>query len=300
MPRRCMSSRPGGRFQNTKKARVEYAEPEQKAEPPPSSTSPFGFGSQQQQQGQQQQMYGSAPASSAMPTYTRDRERDQQGSQWEALGMGTVAHMQKVYGTLALGIGIAAGASMFTMATPLSLPLSDTLLLLCACALFPQVHDAQGRARHRPASPPHHHRPLRHDDGIVPDGQAGLDAEAWRAVGGRGHHADGLRDWRHVCAGHERVVRLLQRLRATTSISFSDDTHFYSFCPSFRYPLLHNIYLYGGLSIFTLYIAYDTQKMIDEYEMGEDDHIKHATDLFLDFKIVFTRVMQLLYMSNDD
>ena len=118
MPRRCMSSRPGGRFQNTKKARVEYAEPEQKAEPPPSSTSPFGFGSQQQQQGQQQ-MYGSAPASSAMPTYTRDRERDQQGSQWEALGMGTVAHMQKVYGTLALGIGIAAGASMFTMATPL-------------------------------------------------------------------------------------------------------------------------------------------------------------------------------------
>ena len=83
------------------------------------------------------------------------------------------------------------------------------------------------------------------------------------------------------------------------SISFSD-THFYSFCPSFRYPLLHNIYLYGGLSIFTLYIAYDTQKMIDEYEMGIDDHIKHATDLFLDFKIVFTRVMQLLYMSNDD
>ena len=67
-----------------------------------------------------------------------------------------------------------------------------------------------------------------------------------------------------------------------------------------RYPLLHNVYLYGGLSLFTLYIAYDTQKMIDEYEMGVDDHIKHATDLFLDFKIVFTRVMQLLYMSRDD
>ena len=59
------------------------------------------------------------------------------------------------------------------------------------------------------------------------------------------------------------------------------------------YPLLHNIYLYGGLGLFTLYIAYDTQKMIDEFEMGVDDHIKHATDLFLDFKIVFTRVMQV-------
>ena len=33
--------------------------------------------------------------------------------------------------------------------------------------------------------------------------------------------------------------------------------------------------------------------------MGIDDHIKHATDLFLDFKIVFM-LMQLLYMSNDD
>merc|ERR1719498_1747820 len=66
------------------------------------------------------------------------------------------------------------------------------------------------------------------------------------------------------------------------------------------YPLLHNIYLYGGLGIFTLYIAYDTQNMIDEYEMGIDDHIKHATDLFLDFKIVFTRVMQLLMLSNSD
>ena len=65
------------------------------------------------------------------------------------------------------------------------------------------------------------------------------------------------------------------------------------------YPLLHNVSLYGGLGLFTLYIAYDTQKMIDEYEMGEDDHIKHATDLFIDFKIVFSRVLQLLMMSRD-
>ena len=55
----------------------------------------------------------------------------------------------------------------------------------------------------------------------------------------------------------------------------------------------------AGLALFTLYIAYDTQKMIDEYEMGEDDHIKHATDLFIDFKSVFSRVLQLLMMSRD-
>ena len=51
------------------------------------------------------------------------------------------------------------------------------------------------------------------------------------------------------------------------------------------YPLLHNIYMYGGLALFTAYVAYDTQKMIDEYELGEDDHLKHAVDLFIDFKV---------------
>ena len=65
------------------------------------------------------------------------------------------------------------------------------------------------------------------------------------------------------------------------------------------YPLLHNVMLYGGLALFTLYIAYDTQKMIDEYEMGEDDHLKHAVDLFLDFKMVFSRVLILLMGRSD-
>ena len=50
------------------------------------------------------------------------------------------------------------------------------------------------------------------------------------------------------------------------------------------YPLLHNVYMYGMLGLGTLYVAYDTQGMIAEYEMGQDDHIKHAVDLFLNFK----------------
>ena len=66
------------------------------------------------------------------------------------------------------------------------------------------------------------------------------------------------------------------------------------------YPLLHNVYLYGGLGLFTLYIAYDTQKMIDEYHMGEDDHLKHAVDLFIDFKVIFTRILSILMLRGDD
>ena len=51
------------------------------------------------------------------------------------------------------------------------------------------------------------------------------------------------------------------------------------------YPLLHDVYMYGGLVLFTAYVAYDTQKMLDEYALGEDDHLKHAVDLFIDFKV---------------
>ena len=37
-----------------------------------------------------------------------------------------------------------------------------------------------------------------------------------------------------------------------------------------------------------------------QFYMGDDDHIKHATDLFLDFKIVFSRVLMLLMGRHDD
>ena len=56
-----------------------------------------------------------APASSSFPSYVQPEREQQAGTQWDALSSGTVDHMRKVYGTLATGIGIAAGASLFTM-----------------------------------------------------------------------------------------------------------------------------------------------------------------------------------------
>lgn len=64
-------------------------------------------------------------------------------------------------------------------------------------------------------------------------------------------------------------------------------------------PLLHNIMLYGGLGLFTIYIAYDTQTMVAEYEMGEDDHLRHAINLFINFQAIFTRLLMILGMRND-
>lgn len=101
--RRCYST-PRGRFTNLKpgkKKPVEVLE----AERPPAHE-------------QQQQQMGVTSTSQAFPSYTA-RDDQVQGTQWDHLSAGVVEHMRKVYGTLAVGIGIAAGASMFTMATPL-------------------------------------------------------------------------------------------------------------------------------------------------------------------------------------
>ena len=104
--------------------RVEVLEREREPASRPSTGNPSWLeaaAQEQQQRQEQQSQYGSAPASS-FPQYAASRQRDdeqQQGTQWEAIqnNAGVVAHMQKVYATLAAGIGIAAGTSMFTMAT---------------------------------------------------------------------------------------------------------------------------------------------------------------------------------------
>lgn len=43
----------------------------------------------------------------------------------------------------------------------------------------------------------------------------------------------------------------------------------------YPHPILHNIMLYGGLAIFSAYVAYDTQQILDDYEHGVRDPLKH-------------------------
>lgn len=49
-----------------------------------------------------------------------DEERARGGTQYESVTAGVQAHLQKVYATLCAGIGVAAGASMVSMATGLA------------------------------------------------------------------------------------------------------------------------------------------------------------------------------------
>jgi len=208
-----------------------------------------------------------------------------------------------VYGTLAVGIGIAAGASMVTMATPLLgvppmvpgiaaiVPLmgimytsNQTMSPALRAGLFAAFTGLSGMSL-----APMMWMMLKVSPAIVPQALL-ITTGLFGAMTGLSLMA---KPGSMLRLGVPLGGGMLMLMVCGVAGMFVPVT-------SAWYPLLHNIYLYGGLSLFTLYIAYDTQNMIDEYEMGIDDHIKHATDLFLDFKIVFTKVMQILYLSRDD
>jgi len=56
---------------------------------------------------------------------------------------------------------------------------------------------------------------------------------------------------------------------------------------------LYNINLYLGLGVFSLFIAYDTQNMIEMYKAGNDDHVSPALNLFLNIINIFIRLLQI-------
>lgn len=65
---------------------------------------------------------------------------------------------------------------------------------------------------------------------------------------------------------------------------------------SMFYPtaFAHSILLYGGLLIFSLFISYDTQSMIERARCGNTDHVGDATSLFLNILNIFTRLLSIL------
>ena len=63
--------------------------------------------------------------------------------------------------------------------------------------------------------------------------------------------------------------------------------------------MLHSVSLYGGLGIFSIYIAYDTQQMINDYEEGNRDTVTAALNMFINVKQVFTRFLIIFIGRND-
>lgn len=67
----------------------------------------------------------------------------------------------------------------------------------------------------------------------------------------------------------------------------------------FPHPVFHSIHLYGGLALFTAFVAYDTQQMVEDYKNGIEDPIQHATGLFINIMAIFKRML-FIFMSRDD
>lgn len=59
-------------------------------------------------------------------------------------------------------------------------------------------------------------------------------------------------------------------------------------------PFIHNLWLYGGLVLFSLFVAVDTQIIIERALRGDSDSVHSALDLFLDALNIFVRIMIIL------
>jgi len=56
---------------------------------------------------------------------------------------------------------------------------------------------------------------------------------------------------------------------------------------------LYNVNLYGGLVLFSIFISYDTQRMIEDYRAGDTDHVSPALSMFLNVINIFIRLLRI-------
>lgn len=56
---------------------------------------------------------------------------------------------------------------------------------------------------------------------------------------------------------------------------------------------LHNIDLYGGVALFTIYNAYDTHVMIENFKRGNRDYVGHAAHYSLNAVNIFIRLLEI-------
>jgi len=58
--------------------------------------------------------------------------------------------------------------------------------------------------------------------------------------------------------------------------------------------MVYGLELYGGLMIFSAYILYDTQLIVERASAGDMDHVSHALDLLVDLVAIFVRILIIL------
>lgn len=76
-----------------------------------------------------------------------------------------------------------------------------------------------------------------------------------------------------------------------------------AFFPTARLaPMLHNISLYGGLGLFSLFVLYDTSKVVTNAEQMPDqqfDPVNECLGIYLDTINIFIRIVSILSSNNN-
>jgi FtsH-binding integral membrane protein len=56
----------------------------------------------------------------------------------------------------------------------------------------------------------------------------------------------------------------------------------------------YELQLYLGLLIYCGFVLFDTQLIVEKYQLGDNDYIWHSVDLFIDFINIFRRILIIL------
>ncbi|CAB4044226.1 Bax inhibitor 1, partial [Paramuricea clavata] len=67
-----------------------------------------------------------------------------------------------------------------------------------------------------------------------------------------------------------------------------------------RSYFLYQVHLYLGLVIFSAFILYDTQLIVEKFRRGDKDYVWQCVDLFIDFIAVFRRIMIILAQNKEN
>lgn len=57
---------------------------------------------------------------------------------------------------------------------------------------------------------------------------------------------------------------------------------------------LHTFYVFATLGVFSLFVSYDTQAMVQSAKQGDKDHVTHSLNMFLNLINIFISLLEIL------
>ncbi|CAL1529064.1 unnamed protein product [Lymnaea stagnalis] len=68
----------------------------------------------------------------------------------------------------------------------------------------------------------------------------------------------------------------------------------------FRSEAFFNVYIYGALFLFSAFVLFDTQLIVEKRRKGDQDYIWHSVDLFIDAIQIFRTLLIILAKKSKD